>query len=133
MSNLARLDALYDAFWNRRDRGAGTDVVAPDIEWNGMAEDAALGGTRYGARAVSQYFKEWLEAWEIADVSWQMTEVTPDVVLVQTLLRTRGRGSGIEGETEVGQVWEFEDGKAVRQTLYRKYADAQQAAEALVG
>ena len=131
MTNAERLDALYDGFWNRHDWHSGADVMAPDIEWNGMAGDATLGGTRHGARAVNKFFGEWLEAWEIARVEWEIEEVTPDVVLVKTRIHTRGRGSGAEADAEFGQVWEFEDGKAIRQTMYRIYEEARQAAHGL--
>jgi ketosteroid isomerase-like protein len=131
-SNAERLDALYEAFWRRHDWHAGADVMAPDIEWVTMAEDATLGGTRYGPRAVNQYFAEWLEAWEAADVGWEITELTPDLLLLRTRLHARGRGSGLETEAEVGQLWEFQDGKAIRQTMYRRFEDARAAADELL-
>ena len=130
-SNAERLEALYDGFWKGGDWHSGADVMAPDIEWNGIDDDATLGGTRYGARAVNQFFAEWLEAWEVADVDFEITEVTPDVLLVHSRVVTRGRGSGLEAETEIGQVWEFEDGRAVRQTMYRRFEEARAAAEVL--
>jgi ketosteroid isomerase-like protein len=130
--NAERLDALYDRFWRHGDWHAGADVMAPDIEWNTMSEDATLGGTRYGPRGVNQYFAEWLEAWEAADVSWEVIELAADLVLVRTRLRTRGRGSGLEAEAEVGQLWEFQDGKAVRQNMYRRFEDARAAAEEML-
>ena len=128
-SNAERLHELYDRFWNRGDWHAGADVMASDIEWIPMADDATLGGTRYGARAVNQYFAEWLEMWEGATVKWEITELTADLLLVHTWLHGRGRGSGIETDGEVGQVWEFKDGKAIRQTMYRRFEDAREAAE----
>jgi ketosteroid isomerase-like protein len=129
--NAERLNQLYDRFWNHGDWAAGADIMAPDIEWNGMPEDITLAGTRYGPRAVNAFFAEWLEAWDAADVSWDIHEVTPDVLLVRSMLRAHGRSSGLEAEAEIGQVWEFADGKAVRQTMYRRYEDARQAAEEL--
>jgi ketosteroid isomerase-like protein len=131
-SNAERLDDLYDGFWNRGDWRAGAGLMAPDIEWNGIGDDATLGGTRYGARAVNAFFAEWLEAWEASHIEWEITEVTPDLLLVHSRLRTRGRGSGLESESEIGQVWEFRDGTAVRQTMYRTYDEARRAAHALL-
>jgi ketosteroid isomerase-like protein len=132
VSNAERLDALYEAFWRRHDWHAGADLMAPDIEWGTMAEDATLGGTRYGPRAVNQYFAEWLEAWDAADVDWEIIELTPELLLVRTQLHARGRGSGLDTQAEVGQVWEFEDGKAIRQTMYRRFEEARAAADALL-
>jgi ketosteroid isomerase-like protein len=131
-SNAERLDALYDRFWHQSDWHAGEEIMAPDIEWIGMAEDATLGGTRYGPRAVNQFFSEWLDAWEIAGVDWSITEVTPDLLLVRSQLHTRGRGSGVEADAEIGQIWEFEDGKAIRQSIYRHYEDARVAADEML-
>jgi ketosteroid isomerase-like protein len=130
-SNAERLEALYEGFWKRGDWHSGADLMAPDIEWHGMGDDATLGGTRYGPRAVNQFFAEWLEAWEVADVDFEVTEITPDVILVHSRIVTRGRGSGIEAETRIGQVWEFENGRAVRQRMYRRFEEARAAAEAL--
>ena len=130
--NAERLHSIYEGFWKRGDWNAGAAIMAPDIEWYTMDVDATLGSTRYGPRAVNQFFAEWLEAWEIADVDWQITEITPDLLLVKSRLTTRGRGSGLEAEAEIGQVWEFKDGLAVRQHMYRTYEEAQRAAESLV-
>ena len=133
-SNADRLHALYDGYWKRHDWHAGADVVAPDIEWIGMADDATLGGTRHGARAVNQFFAEWFEAWEEQPhVEWEIEEVTPDLVVVRSSMSARGRGSGVRAEAEIGQVWEFQNGRAIRQTMYRSWAEAREAAEALVG
>jgi ketosteroid isomerase-like protein len=131
VSNAERLDRLYHRFWKEGNWNAGADLMAPDIEWNPIPDDATLGTTRYGPRAVNEYFAEWLEAWEIADVKWEIRELTPDLLLVRTWLHTRGRGSGLESDADVGQVWEFENGKAVRQTMFRHFDEARQAAEEL--
>jgi ketosteroid isomerase-like protein len=132
-SNAERLDALYERFWHQGDWHAGEEIMAPDIEWCGMAEDATLGGTRYGPRAVNQFFAEWLEMWEAADVHWEITELAPDLLLVRSALHARGRGSGVDADAEIGQIWEFQDGKAVRQSMYRQYEDARVAAEQMLG
>jgi ketosteroid isomerase-like protein len=132
VTNAERLDQLYDRFWNHGDWHSGAAVMALDIEWNGMPEDATLGGVRYGPRAVNEFFAEWLEAWDAADVSWEIKELTPDLMVVRSTLHAHGRGSGIDTEAEIGQVWEFEDGKAVRQTMFRRYEEACAAAESLV-
>ena len=131
-SNAERLDALYERFWKQGDWHAGEDLMAPDIEWVAMAEDATLGGTWHGPRAVNRYFAEWLDGWELADVDWEMEELSPDIVLVHTRMHARGRGSGLETDGEIGQVWEFRDGKAIRQTMYRRFEEARAAADALL-
>lgn len=133
MTNAERLDDLYERFWTRGDWHAGADVMAPDIEWRGLDTDPTLAGVRYGAREVNRFFSEWLEAWEMADVDWEIEELTPDLLLVRSRLIVRGKGSGMEVDSTIGQVWEFKDGRAVRQTMYRTYDEARSAAEELVG
>lgn len=131
MTNAELLDALYERFWHQGDWHAGEEILALDVEWHTMAEDATLGGTRYGPRAVNQFFAEWLEAWEVADVDWTTIEITPDVLLVESRIVTRGRSSGLESETVIGQVWEFSNGRVVRQWMYRTPEEARHAAESL--
>jgi ketosteroid isomerase-like protein len=132
-SNAERLDALYERFWKQGDWHAGAEVMSPDIEWNTMSDDAVLGGTtRYGPRAVNEFFAEWLDAWEAADVRWEITELTPDLLLVRSSLHARGRGSGLDTDAEIGQIWEFENGQAVREHMYRRFEDARAAADEML-
>jgi ketosteroid isomerase-like protein len=130
-SNADRLREIYDRFWKHRDVNAGRDLMADDIEWIGL-EEVGLGGERRGRRGVSHFFEEWLDAWEDYDNDVELIEVTPDIVLANTHFRGRAKGSGIELDTHLGQVWEFEGGKAVRQTMYRTYEEAREAAERLL-
>ena len=130
--NARRLDELYTGFWRRGDWRAGAEIMHPEIEWRGIETDAMLGADSRGLRAVNRYFADWLEAWEAADVSWDIEEITPDVIVVHSHLKVRGRGSGIDFGSEIGQVWEFEDGLAVRETMFRTFDEARAAARALV-
>jgi ketosteroid isomerase-like protein len=131
VTNAERLRQLFDRFWKDRDPDAGRDVLAPDIEWRGMGE-IGLDGESHGLPAVGRFFAEWLDMWDDYDNDADFIEVTPDVVLVLNRFRGRAKGSGIELESELGQVWEFRDGLAVRQTMYRTHEDARRAAEELV-
>ena len=129
-SNLERLREVYDRFWKNRDVNAGRDLMADDIEWIGL-EEVGLGGKRRGLRGVGRFFEEWLDAWKDYDNDVELIELTPDLILANTHFRGRAKGSGIELDTHLGQVWEFKDGKAVRQTMYRTFEEARRAAEAL--
>lgn len=121
---------MFEQFWKHGDAGAGRDLMAPDIEWRGMGA-IGLDGERQGPRAVGRFFTEWLEMWEDYDNDVELVEVTPDIIVAENQFRGRARGSGIELESQLGQVWEFRDGKVVRQTMYRTHAEAREAAEAL--
>jgi ketosteroid isomerase-like protein len=130
-SNADRLRELFDRFWKQGDASAGVGVLADDIEWYGM-DEVGLGGERYGPRAVGRFFEEWLEMWEDYDNDVELVEVTPDVILALNAFRGRAKGSGVELESQLGQVWEFKDGLAVRQRMYRTHEEARRAAEELV-
>jgi ketosteroid isomerase-like protein len=129
-SNADRLREMFDRFWGERDLNAGRDVLSENIVWRGLNE-AALDGDRHGLRAVSKFFAEWLDAWDDYDNQVEIHELTPDLIVTESRFSGRGKGSGIEFETQLGQVWEFEAGKVVRQTMYRTYDEAVQAAKAL--
>jgi ketosteroid isomerase-like protein len=129
-SNVEKLERMFDRFWNEGDPSAGEGVLAPDVEWLGMQE-VGLGGLRSGPRGVYRFFNEWLEMWDDYSNEAEFEEITPDVILAKSHFRGRGKGSGIEFETELGQVWEFKDGLVVRQTMYRTYDEARAAAIAL--
>ena len=130
-SNADRLRELYDRFWKHGDVNAGRDLLAPDIEWLGMGA-IGLDSQGHGPRAVGRFFEEWLEMWEDYDNDAEMIEVTSDVILVLNAFRGRAKESGIQLESELGQVWVFRDGLAVRQTMYRTHDEARRAAEELV-
>jgi ketosteroid isomerase-like protein len=130
-SNRERLEEVYDRFWKHRDVNAGRELFADDIEWIGV-EDVGLGGNRRGQRGVGRFFEEWLDAWADYDNDVEFIELTPDLILANTHFRGRAKGSGIELDTHLGQVWEFEDGKAVRQTMFRTYEEAREFADRLV-
>jgi ketosteroid isomerase-like protein len=132
VTNAERLGAMFEQFWKHGDPDAGRGVLADDIEWNGLDEIALGGGERHGPREVGRFFSEWLEMWEDYDNDVEIVEVTPDVLLALNRFRGRARGSGIELESDLGQVWEFRDGLAVRQTMYRTHEEARRAAEELV-
>jgi ketosteroid isomerase-like protein len=121
---------MYDRFWGQGDWRAGMDLFADDVVWIGV-DEIGLSGERHGAREVGRFFREWLDIWDDYSNEADVEEITPDVVFVESRFRGRGKGSGIEFETRLGQVWEFEDGKVVRSTMYRTPEEARRAAEAL--
>ena len=128
-SNADKLRTMFDRFWKEGDPNAGRDVFAPDVEWLGM-DEVGLAGEVVGPRRVSKFFRDWLDAWEDYDNDVEFEEITPDLFLSRSYFRGRGKGSGIEFETELGQIWEFKDGLVVRQEMYRTYEDAKAALNA---
>jgi ketosteroid isomerase-like protein len=131
VSNADRLRELFDRFWDQGDRNAGRDVMADDIVWIGL-DGVGLGGNHSGRREVSEFFAEWLEAWEDYSNQVEIFELTPDLLVTQSFFRGRGKSSGIEFEAELGQIWQFRDGRVVRQEMFRTLEEARRHAEALL-
>ena len=129
-SNAERLQVMFDRFWGEGDWQAGRDLFARDVEWVGM-DVIGLDGERHGGRQVSEFFRGWLDAWEDYSNDVEIHELTPDLLVSRSHFRGRGRGSGLELERELGQVWEFRDGKIVRQRMFPSYEEAKRAAESL--
>ena len=121
---------MFEKFWGEGDWRAGAGLFHEDVEWIGL-DEVGLGGNRRGVREVGNFFREWLDAWDDYSNDVDFEEITPDLILAHNRFRGRGKGSGIIFETELGQVWEFENGLVVRQTMYRTYNEARAAVDAL--
>ena len=126
-SNAERLRDMYRRFWVERDWYAARDLFSRDIVWHGL-DEVGLGGTRRGIRDVGAFFTEWLEVWEATSNEIEVEEIDPDVVVVVSHFHGRGKATGLEFERAIGQVYEFEDGLVVRQTMYRTAEEAREAA-----
>ena len=73
--------------------------------------------------------------WERWDSTWDELETVPeeftdagDQVLVTVHYSARGRGSGIEYEERLFDVYTFSDGQCVRKREFRERSDAVEAA-----
>lgn len=60
LSNADKLRDMYTRFWDNRDWSAGSEVLAPEIEWHGF-DEIGLGGVYHGLSGVGRFFREWLE------------------------------------------------------------------------
>jgi ketosteroid isomerase-like protein len=124
--NVERLRGVYDRFWRQGDWQAGEDVLAPDIEW--VMSFGPMTPEAQGTRAVNAFFREWLEAWDEYEVDYELVEVDDEQIVVTGRFRGHGRGSGVETELTFGQLWQFRDGMAVRQEMFRTADEAFAAA-----
>ena len=70
-------------------------------------------------RGLRQWFKDVDEMF--SEITWQVQSVKDlgdDRVLVLGKLKGRGRASGAEVESPIGQIFEFRDGRVVRGWAY---------------
>ena len=127
--NVALARAAVDAF-NRGDREALLELVAEDFEYDWTRSDSPMRGLYRGREGLKR----------LLDDQWAMFDefvLEPDEfiargnhVVVPNTVRARGRG-GVEVSATSAHVYTFEDGRAVRVTLYQEREEAIAAAQAL--
>src|SRR5829696_2740053 len=109
--NVEILRRGYDLMWREGKIEEALEMADPGIEW--ITPGSPLGRIRYGRGAVARFFREWLEIFEAKEVRYEFTDAG-DKVVVSSHFRGLARGSGIETEMGLGQVWTMRDGAAVR-------------------
>jgi ketosteroid isomerase-like protein len=107
--------------------------IHPEFEATTPPQLAAEPDTYRGHEGVRRYFGSFYEAMD--RVSFEAEEFIPigDVVVVRSVLRTRGRTTGIETEQRLATVWELKDGKAYRLSVYATVDEAMAAAGSGLG
>ena len=74
------------------------------------------------------YPQRWLEPWEeYRLIPEEFIDAGDRVVTVNRAIG-RGKGSGIEVETQMAHIWTICDGKALRMDVFRTRAEALEAA-----
>jgi ketosteroid isomerase-like protein len=104
----------------------------PDIEFISAIGSAVEGGSFKGPAGVRTWFTNLFETTD--EVHWRdrTYEALGDVgVLVLLHFEMRGAASGVELSSDIGNVFELEDGLFKRGTSYTSHGDARAAAEKL--
>lgn len=100
--------------WNRGDFDAWAEGAHPEIEWSSeVARQLEGPETVYrGPAGMRRYWDEWHALW---DVTIDVTDIRDlgETVLAVGITRTRGEASGIDLETPVAYIFEF-DGSLAR-------------------
>ncbi len=125
---MKTIEALYEAVnGDNFDAMAAfyADGVVVDLSESVGPDNQVL----HGREAATAMWHEHMEHWE--SWSWELeniTDVPPDQVVTANRVRGRGRGSGIEVDARVGQVWQLAGGKVARVKMYQSEAEALEAA-----
>jgi ketosteroid isomerase-like protein len=116
---------LFAAF-NKRDWGAFSAELDPEVEYAPVEEHA----TFRGPEAVAQYVERWLEAWDTFSGEAEEVESTPaeDGALIAVRFRGMGKGSGVEIDDRLFWVYELRGGRLYRISEYTDRAEALEAA-----
>jgi ketosteroid isomerase-like protein len=119
----------FIAAYNRRDFDAAVENFDPDVDWVLPAHQRA--DSCRGPSEVRRFWEGLDEIMEELRLEPQETVDAGDRVAVRLRYYGRGRGSGVEIETEMyHQVTTFRDGKMVRIEYFTSWAEALAAAGA---
>jgi ketosteroid isomerase-like protein len=114
---------------NQQDAEAFAALVSRDVEWEDPVFWSEPLRTYRGRAEVKDWFNRVVEPWESLrfDVR-EITEGPDDRVFADTLLTTRGTGSGAETQIELWYVVWVADGEITRRKVFRTRAEALEAA-----
>jgi hypothetical protein len=101
----------------------------PEIEWDvsAVADMPDIGGVYRGKEAVRDFWREWLAAWEVVQVEYELVDAG-DRVVVLLEQRMRGRSTGIEVSLgKYAQVATFRNGLMIHWKLYVSQSEALEA------
>ncbi len=132
---IAAMDSAFNAL-EKGDIDEFTKILAraatPDVEFSSAINTAISGGISRGRMAVVLWFQEFLDTLETLRWSDRRYEaVGDDAFLAFTMFEARGSASGLRIVSEVGQLYELDEGLIKRGESFRSHAEARAAAEAL--
>ena len=123
MSNADLVRTLFDDF-NRGDFEAALAKVAEDVDWGEPPDMPDTGGAYRGHDGLTKGFARFLGAWESIRVDLEEVTAHGERVVVMTRWHGRSKGTGIEVDQRVAQVYELRDGKVTRVRQFRSLDEA---------
>jgi ketosteroid isomerase-like protein len=112
----------------RGDFDAAAAFLHKDIVFDMSRSRGPLQGVYTGPDEIRRYWQEMYEAWN--PVAWDVEPVghpDPETVVLESMPRARGRGSGIELQGRGGLIVRVRDGKLTSITLFQSPEEALQA------
>jgi ketosteroid isomerase-like protein len=125
--NVEIVRSVYESSL-RSDWDSMSELVDPDFEFRGTVGGLEEGRIAHGAQEFREIFeKEDLDAWDERRFEPEDFIDAGDRVVVLQHEYRRGRGSGVEIETETAVVFEVRGGRVVRIQGYMDRAAALEA------
>jgi ketosteroid isomerase-like protein len=126
--NVEIVRRIYEAFL-RGDQDDPAQLLDPDVELHGTVGGLSEGSVARGLPQIRQVFEQWdAEAWDESRLQAERFIDGGDRVVVLQHEFRRGRGSGVEVETDTAVVFEVRDGRVVHIQGYMDRAAALEAA-----
>ena len=113
---------------NHRDVEGFVALLGPDVEWEDPAFWSEPSRMYRGRAEVREWFNRVVDPWE--RLHFEVEEITEadDRVFAETLLTTRGKGSGAETQIRIWYVVWIANGKITRRQVFRDRDEALEAA-----
>jgi ketosteroid isomerase-like protein len=125
-ANLLLAHEVIDAV-ERRDAERLVELTDSDVEWRSAFVAGKEGGYR-GHAGMREYVTDMNDAWDIVRLDVDHEIGVGDVVVFVGRIHYRGKGSGVEAESESGYMLKFRDGRVV---TFRPFRDPEAALEAV--
>ncbi len=122
--NLELARRGVDVF-NSGDLDAIAELWTDDITIDFSASRSPYAGVYSGKEEARQFMEEARETWD--ELRWEpreLVEVGPNEVLIDNVMRARGRGSGVEVEGRGAQLWTVRDGLLAHLRLFQSRREA---------
>jgi ketosteroid isomerase-like protein len=115
----------YEAF-NAREMEVVYASLDPEVVWEewSAAPDARI---YYGHDGVREFFDKLWESFDLLRFEPEEFIEVGDQIVVPTVVRVSGRGSGAEATLSTVHVWTYRGGKGVRVRVYETKAEALEA------
>ena len=128
-SQNAALIRRFEQCWARRDLDAALECTHPEMEFDWSDSTGPFRGTYRGHEQLVRFWTEMWDAWdEFGPHSEDLIECGPERVVAVTVVRARGKGSGIEIEARAAMLWTVREGKILRGKLFQTKEEALEAA-----
>ena len=125
-ANLLLAHEVIDAV-ERRDAERLVELTDGDVEWRSAFVAGKEGGYR-GHAGMREYVADMNDAWDIVRLDVDHEIGVGDVVVFVGRIHYRGKGSGVEAESESGYMLKFRDRRVV---TFRPFRNPEGALEAV--
>ena len=114
------------------DLDSALELMDPGCEMDWSDSRAPYSAIFRGHAEIRGAWRDWRDAWEewIPEIL-EAIEIDRETVVIVTLVRARGKGSGVPVEARGASVWTVRDGKVTYAKLCQSKAEALEAAAAL--
>ena len=128
-SEAAALVQLFNDRWNGRDLAGVLACIDDEMDFDWSDSIGPLRGVYRGHEGMARFWKETWDAWEefVLEVE-EVIELGSDRVVTPTVVRARGKGSGVDVEAAGAMIWTARSGKILAGRFFQTREEALKAA-----